>query len=279
MPEILRLKNVLRPKAAFHIGRTYLPAGRGFRAHRHDFSEFFLVESGRGVHEVNGKRVPLEAGSLVWMRPRDLHAVLGEELRMVNIAFDTKEVLAFLRRYLDPLPAFFVGGALPGLLRLEPDAVRWFGLRLGRIGASRTRLDRDLLLLELLERLAFRGSSGMGSPAVPPWILELLDLARDPAVFIHGTRGLVEKSGHSAEHLAREMRRHTGKTPTQIVNEARLAWAAQRLEVSDDDPGDLAHACGFSSAAHFYELFGRRFGASPVRWRKNARSVFAPVVG
>lgn len=272
MPETLRLSRILAPKAAFHIGRTYLPPGHAFRAHRHDFSEFFLVESGRGVHNVNGKRVPLEPGMLVWMRPTDLHAATGDDLAIANIAFDTKEVASFLKRYADPLPAFFTGGALPAVHRLDPDGLRWFGLRLGRIGASRTRLDRDLLLLELLERLGFAGPQGAMSP--PPWIQELLDAARDPGVFVHGTRGLVEKSGRSAEHLAREMRRHTGKTPTEIINEARLAWAARRLEVSEDDPGELARSCGFSSDAHFYELFGRRFGTSPVRWRKNARAVF-----
>ena len=82
-----------------------------------------------------------------------------------------------------------------------------------------------------------------------------------------GVRALFELAGRTPEHVARTLKKHTGKTPTDLVNEARMAYASGQLQTTTREILDIAMESGFSSLSHFYALFRRTFGLSPHRYR------------
>jgi AraC family cel operon transcriptional repressor len=69
------------------------------------------------------------------------------------------------------------------------------------------------------------------------------------------------------EHLARQVRQHLHKTPTDIVNEARLAHAASELQSSGRAITEIALECGVENLSHFYKLFREHFGCTPRQYR------------
>lgn len=40
-----------------------------FQCHTHDFYEFFYVLKGKAIHDINGQKIALSQGTLVFIRP------------------------------------------------------------------------------------------------------------------------------------------------------------------------------------------------------------------
>jgi AraC-like DNA-binding protein len=67
--------------------------------------------------------------------------------------------------------------------------------------------------------------------------------------------------------VARETKKWIGKTPTELVNMARLDYASQQLVQSHAKISDIAMDIGFNNLAHFYRLFRMQFGVTPRLYR------------
>ena len=67
--------------------------------------------------------------------------------------------------------------------------------------------------------------------------------------------------------LSREIKRRTGKTYTQIVQEKRLAQAAFLLKNTDRNVADIAVAVGYENISYFHRIFTAAFGMSPKHYR------------
>ncbi|MBD5312192.1 MAG: AraC family transcriptional regulator [Bacteroides sp.] len=63
------------------------------------------------------------------------------------------------------------------------------------------------------------------------------------------------------------MKRHTGKTFSEYINEHRLARAMERLKNTDDNIADIAYTVGFSNVTYFNRLFKAHYGYTPKSTR------------
>ena len=67
--------------------------------------------------------------------------------------------------------------------------------------------------------------------------------------------------------LSREIKRKTGKTYTQLIQEKRLAQAAFLLRNTDRNVSDIALAVGYENISYFHRIFAETFGQSPKHYR------------
>jgi AraC family transcriptional regulator len=74
-------------------------------------------------------------------------------------------------------------------------------------------------------------------------------------------------SALSEYHFARMFRESFGLPPHQYVLARRLAHARHLLARTTLPLGDVALACGFSSASHFSNRFRRAIGGTPGEYR------------
>lgn len=72
--------------------------------------------------------------------------------------------------------------------------------------------------------------------------------------------------------LTESFRRENGITVVQFLNEKRLERAATLLIQSSLSVGQVAQECGFSGVEYFSAQFKRRFGRSPLSFRKAQRA-------
>ncbi|HWB53162.1 MAG TPA: helix-turn-helix transcriptional regulator [Tepidisphaeraceae bacterium] len=277
-----RLRSFVRPPAACHFATPVIEATRPEEPHDHDFVEIFWIESGQGWHWINKDRKALSAGSLTFIRPPDCHAFSTasrtDPLRMVNIAFASRNWTVLRQRY-ELLNVFDTGRPEPlelkmtagQLARVQSIATE---LRMGRL--SRLALDRFLLnLIHLVE--ADADITPPGVPA-PPWLGKMLGALANPSTANPPTttRQLSEQTGCTPEHLARTVRRCLGRTPTEVLNDAKLARAAARLAGTSDEILDIALDSGFGNLSHFYKLFRDRYGTTPRRYRLGQQRIVWP---
>ncbi len=241
--------------------------------HTHTFYELFWVESGEGCHWIFGERRVMKPGFLALVRPEDSHAfsVLeeGGEVSFSNFACYPSTWERVRRRFFGNQPVFFA----------EPDYRRreWMldGAELERVrllaadlhtGSSDSLTAEAFLvgLFSLLENRKKRLSRALTAPA---WLAAACESIRVYPHFKEGVDAFVKRAGRSPEHVARECRRHFGKTPRDFVNEARLEYAAAQLCTSNHPILDIVFEAGFENVGHFYQLFRRRYGQSPRQYR------------
>ena len=78
---------------------------------------------------------------------------------------------------------------------------------------------------------------------------------------------LTEQLHYDSSWLSREIKRKTGKTYTQLVQEKRLAQAAFLLRNTDRNVSDIAIAVGYENISYFHRIFSDSFGKSPKHYR------------
>lgn len=277
----LRIKGFLERGDTCHVAVASIVNREPPEPHGHDFMEIFLIVEGAGWHFINGKRVALKAGDLVLIRRSDWHnfATRGaESLRLLNVAFPCdwfsrlRAVLPRstpLTRWLrDPLPPTI------HLSQARGEALQQRGLDLLVSKAPRHAALASFCLeaLRLLENRAETGRAG----AVPEWLATWAALLNDPAHLRESLGWFQQRAGRSAEHLARECRRHFGASPSELLNQARIRQAKRRLLESDAKVIDVALDCGYQNLGYFHRTFLRLAGSTPRHWRLKNLALTVP---
>ena len=275
MMRVLSLEHLPAGQCCMLAHWQYAPSGDSPELHTHEFHELFWVEEGEGVHHINGDARPLAPGSLVLVRADDVHgfsaARSGPPLRFCNFSFPVEHWAELHARRFERRAVFFANkNHLEREWRLAAsDLDRLRAMARDLAAGARDSLSCEALLVGVIGLLA-NLENRIVPGRLPPWLTDALARIQEPARFALGTPEFARLAGRSPEHLARELRRLTGLTPTDVINDARLAHAARQLTTTQRPVADIALECGLRNLGHFYKLFRARFDTSPERYRQHA---------
>lgn len=267
---VLRHSDILPPGDMVHLTRAALSPSRPAALHGHDFHELLWVQNGAARHHLRSGRADLAEGDLLFIRPRDAHALQGrgDGALVVSITLHPDLVAAIGARH--PRLAgrlFWSEDAEPA--RLFRDArqladLNRAALRLER--GARDALAAEAFLVPLVAALA---EEEVALPAgAPGWLAAACAAAADPRVFRDGAAGFARVAGRAHPHVSRTLRRYLDQSPSDFVNARRMAFAARRLAGSTDSLAEIAADCGIPNLSHFHKLFREHHGTTPQRWRR-----------
>ena len=80
---------------------------------------------------------------------------------------------------------------------------------------------------------------------------------------------LAELSNISVSSLSRGFKKEIGLSPMDYLMQVRLEKAKRLLRRPERTVTEIALYCGFSSSAHFTDVFGKNYGRTPNQYRKN----------
>ncbi|MEN8991488.1 helix-turn-helix domain-containing protein [Avibacterium paragallinarum] len=100
-------------------------------------------------------------------------------------------------------------------------------------------------------------------------INRLLDYLRHNLSKPHTIEELADYSNMSRRTLTRHFKHATGLPIVTWLNNERLRYAAELLEVTDYSIDKIAESAGFNTAVLFRKLFKNKYGTNPNHWRKN----------
>lgn len=270
------IETYIGPQDAFHFARKRLEPNWPAFLHDHDSYELFLVEHGTTLHRINDTVETLPRGSLVFMRPNDVHgfkATGDEPCQIINVMFRRETADHLLARYGNELGErfFWAKGT-------QPDTFLLSGPRIERAINSSVELQIARRTLTRIEQFLLYFMTRVIDYAVtlpkdtPRWLVAACHAARTPEVFRRGSAGFVEVAGRGHEHVCRMSRKHLGMSPTEYVNRIRMEHAAMHLGSSDLPIMDIALECGIENLSHFYKLFRESYGNTPNQYRKFHRT-------
>jgi AraC family transcriptional regulator, dual regulator of chb operon len=245
--------------------------------HNHDFYEIFLVVYGSIIHCVNDASLCLEEGSLVFMRPEDIHYYKLDKdsnCGLINLAFP----VTTLKALFDYLGNGFEGERLleakyPPIVVLSSTEKDTAKARLESINLlprdnkKRIRTEVRALLLEFFIKY-FPQKQEQKAKAVPQWLEQLKIEMQKKENFTAGVSAMFSMTNRSTEHVCRVFKECFHQTPSQFINELRLNYAANLLTNSDESIVAISLESGFENLSHFYHQFKRKFNISPARFRK-----------
>lgn len=261
---------------AFCVARQHFIYRRRPFMHYHDYAEVFWIESEEGYHLINGQRLPLAPGDLFMIRPEDRHdlrAIHENGLMLVNISFPAATIDFLRQRYFQHDKTFWGGREpTPAHFKLSNHQLECLKGEIEALArAPRERIYIERFLLNLLHEL-FIPSIQWDYVGIPQWLRHACEQIRFPEHFSRGTQWFAKLAKRCPEHVARVTKEILGKTPTQIVNEARLDYAAEQLSLTSNEIIQICYDCGFESLSHFYKVFRKRFHIPPRGYRRQQQS-------
>jgi AraC-like DNA-binding protein len=261
--------------------------------HTHDHFEALLILSGRRVQHLGMIDVEADAGCMLFMPPGLPHGarLLTDNIALLfsfNLAFLHPELPANARRAWDqpstleaapdllpfaaqPHVRFGCGAELTERLRSMGSDLM-MGSAAQAIGSlSYARAQLSLLLLEVVR--AFErpmiDAMQLNRPAVRS---EKIDHLQSFIQSNLSERISIEDAARhlaiSSSCLAARIKRVTGKTFGELLNDARLLQAKEMLLYSDCRVSDIAYRCGFDDHAYFSRRFRQSMGLSPLEYRR-----------
>jgi AraC family cel operon transcriptional repressor len=265
---------------ALTVARLRFRPGSTYDRHHHDFAEVFWIEEGRCRHLIGDREEECPAGTLLFIRPHDVHAFAtfpGEEFILVNITFPAAVPTELARRWRKSLPAWpWDAGAQPCRWHLAGHHLERLGAWADTLMADNSRLALEAFLLDVLRIGAHRdgtppGKSRENSPASPPWLTRALGEFTDPARIGSGLTGFIRCCRRSVAHVNRVVQQCHGCTTTVLISRLRLDHACRRLRLSDEAIPAIAADAGYASLAHFYRAFAKHQHCTPRHYREQHR--------
>ncbi len=259
----------------------------GTSAHTHEFCEILLILSGKIGHWVNGEIHELISGTLVFIRPSDVHRfepIGNQPCELVNFSFQLELLLEF-SEYLgnDFFLKRFTAPVTPPVFKLSISESEQIASELLKINAGQAsspeiaRIRVKAIIANLFIKYFLEPATSLMASSTPEWLEKLCEKMRKPENFTVGLKRLQQLAGCTPEHLCKSFRKYLEQTPTEYINELRVNHAARLLADTDDKIFSIATDLGFQSLSRFYHIFRKHYGMSPAKYRQLRRKTDIPV--
>jgi AraC family transcriptional regulator, transcriptional activator of pobA len=252
----------------------------GFSHHAHRFVEVIVFERGSGEHRI---------GSQVFqIAPGEVHRIPAGIPHSLTLSADSVgRILMFEQDEVAEgasSPTALLGHQLlaqftvPSVVQPEPAQLAKLHEALDALdgelsGATPLQYEAVSALLRLVLVALARVAPESAPRSIPPGgiVAEALAIV-DLRFREHLTLGEIAATmNRDAGRLSADVRRATGRTLVQWIEERRMAEARRMLRETDLPVAAIASETGFSDPAYFARRFTRQHGESAGRWREHAR--------
>jgi len=253
-----------------------------FPEHTHDYVEVVYMCTGQTVHIVNGKHIRLEQGDLLFLSQSCTHEVCNAGINDVAVNFIVLPDFFFttlstigeeetpLRRFLldcltgrnfEPGYLHFDVSGVPQVQNLVENLL-WTLLWETPLKRKMSQLTMSLLFLQLMGLTDTILNRDEDDGAV----LQVLRYVE--ANYVSGSLSeLAAQLHYDVSWLSREIKRKTGKTFTQLIQQRRLAQAAFLLKNTAWNVADVSVSVGYENVSYFHRIFFDAYGKSPKHYR------------
>lgn len=266
-----KLTDFINNTDEFHIARVNISRLENLSFHTHDYVELFWVESGYGIHHINGEKIKLQPYDIVMVRSNDLHTFSSKkgDLIIVNIAFTADTLRYYKERYFKNSSLYFwTKSFLPYHFHSTKDIINRFTAQIESVmKKKRSLIQLDSLMLYIFKTIIKEQQYIDDNSHAPQWLVQAMEQFKRPEYFIKGCDGFTELCKHNQDYIGRMIKKTYHKTLTEYINEVRMGYAATQLTMTNMPIKEISSRCGIISLGHFYTLFYKVYKTSPYKYR------------
>lgn len=258
-----------------------------FPKHTHNYVEVIYMCKGTTTHIVDGNRVVLEEGDLLFLNQNAVQEILpaGEGDIAINLIilpefFDAAYEMMGADDNL--LRDFLVGSLREGtrsvsylyfhvadILPIQNlmENMIWSVLHNQQNKRSSNQITMGLLILHLLN---YMDKMETGEKRFhQEFVVTVLNYVESH--YKNGTLSeLAELMGYDVYWLSREIKKRTGKTYKELLQTKRMNQAAYLLSNTRIPVTEIMDKVGYDNSSYFFRKFKERYGVSPKEYRNSA---------
>lgn len=253
-----------------------------FPEHRHDYIEVIYMCSGSTTHIINGTKIDLQEGELLFLGQSATQEILpaGENDIAVNLIvlpqfFDT--ALQMMGEEESPLHRFIIdvltGENATGYLYFQVSDILPVQNLMENLlytlihdSPNRRNINQTTMGLLFLQLLNYTDRLFYEDDSEEEAVVQVLQYIEN-----HYNDGSLSECAELLHYdfywLSREIKKQTGKNYTDLVQEKRMAQAAFLLRTTKMRVSDIALSVGYENVSYFHRLFGKVYGTSPKKYR------------
>lgn len=253
-----------------------------FPEHSHDFVEIIYMCSGSTTHIVDGDKIKLEEGELLFLCQSARQEILPAGIDDIAVNFVVRpeffdNALQMIGEEDTPLRRFLVeclknDRASAGYLHFRVSDVLpvqnllenliWTLLYETQNKRNMNQITMGLLFMQLIghaDKLDTQRKEEQTAVKVLSYI---------EANYKDGSLSQLAKLLHyDISALSREIKNKTGKKYIDLVHEKRLSQACYLLKNTDMNVEEIADMTGYKNISFFHRLFKKYYGVSPKKYR------------
>lgn len=257
-----------------------------FPGHTHNYVEVVYMCSGRTRHIVNGSELILETGELLFLSPNAVQEIFPAS--EPDIAVNFIILPEFFDRSLDmlgdgsslirnflieclkngsqeiPYLHFKVADALP-IQNLIENLI-WLLLHEQNHKISLNQTTMGLLFLHLMN---LTDKAEIGKDHLKQELMLMVFRYIDNHYRDGELSDLAESLSYDLYWLSRMIKKATGRTYTQLLQEKRLGQAAWLLQNTSLPVTDICLDVGYHNFSYFYKIFRGKYRMSPLEFRNH----------
>lgn len=261
-----------------------------FPMHKHDYIEVVYVVKGSMKHVINDSEVLMEQGDMLFLNQHICHSIqpAGKDDVAVNfliqpqffdISFemmtDKKNALAdFIISILekDVHAARFLHFRLDGIVEIE-NIVENLVYSLVSGDKQDDMINRNLMGVLFLYLLKYIGTLKKDQPNnyYDMKMAEVLGYIENNYAEASLTE-LADKVSMTTSVLCRFIRKKTGSTFSELLQQKRFSKAMNLLRETELSVGDIIHSVGYENNSFFHRKFREIYKISPKEYRNQIRS-------
>lgn len=256
--------------------------------HAHDWFELAFMYSGSCTIQTENQTFLLSKGQAILFNRKTVHALsaCGTDDILINILirksyltsgffnhFSSNTLVTFLLNSLDD------GSTQEGFLPFFPeDSERLQNLitdLLCQYYDKKSIFTKDIIdsymALIILELTQILKSTPSADQTLQPQKQVLEILAYINQHFLTCTLESLSEHFHmNPNYLSGYIRKHTGSTYKELVQTARLRYAASLIKNTSLSTSTIANQAGYENITFFYRLFKKAYGCTPAQYRDDA---------
>lgn len=234
--------------------------------HIHGYLEVFFNLSKDVSFLVNDTVYPVAKGEILINRPNDVHVCI----------FPCSDVYDYGCLWIDadaasPLFSFLYAENFAPLLSFgEEKRKEAFDLLFALLDLQKRDPDglkAISILLRFLSLLSEAGADGARTATLPLQLSEIIRYIKQSFLEIRSVSDITQRFFISASTLNRWFRTYLHTSPREYIEMQRLAYAMELLRGGASVTAAATNA-GFSDCSHFIVLFKKKFGQTPLEYKK-----------
>ncbi len=253
-----------------------------FPPHSHDFIEMVYMLSGSTVHIINGNKVTVKEGELLFLGKGAVHEIrpAGERDLAVNFIilppfFD--RTLNMIGQEETPIRRFIVDS-----LRDGQNQAGYMHFKVADVVPINNLVENLLYTIQkdmLNKRLINQTTMGLIFMQLLNYTDHLAQGSKEEDTILkvyryieenYRTATLSEISEmlyYNMHNLSRSIKEKTGSNFTELLQEKRLSQAAYLLKNTEMKVANISQAVGYENVSYFHRIFAEKYGVSPKKYR------------
>lgn len=260
-----------------------------FREHTHDYVEMIYMCSGTTKHKINGIDLTLKEGELLFLSQNATQEIFpaGEKDIAINFIILPKffdNSLTLLGADRSPLSEFLIGclqsgDSYGGYLHFKVSDILPIQNLIENLlwtllydSTNKRYIDNATLsllfsqLLSYTDRLSYTDADDEDTVRLFRYI--------DGNYKTATLTGAAELLSYDIFHLSRIIKKKTGKTFTQLLQEKRLSRATYLLKNTERNIDEISVSVGYENISYFHRIFKKRYNMSPRDYRFANKDTF-----